>query len=92
MAEVRAIGAAKSSTRSAEQSEISRFWYEDSSQGWNRIARELAAARRLDAWENARLLALVNVAIADSLIGGLEAKYHYNYWRPRSGLPARLNG
>ena len=56
MAEVRAIGGAKSSTRSPERSEISRFWYEDSMQGWNRIAREVAAVRPLDAWENARLL------------------------------------
>ncbi|HEY6359655.1 MAG TPA: vanadium-dependent haloperoxidase [Vicinamibacterales bacterium] len=86
MEEVRAIGAQTSRTRSAEQSEIARFWYEGSDQGWNRIAREAAAAHRLDAWESARLLALVNVAIADSIIGGVEAKYHYNYWRPVTAI------
>jgi hypothetical protein len=88
MAEVRAFGAQTSRTRSAEQSEIARFWYEASDQGWNRIAREVAAAHHLDAWDSARLLALVNVAIADSIIGGVEAKYHYNYWRPVTAIRA----
>lgn len=88
LAEVRAIGAARSGERSAEQSEISRYWYENSTQGWNRIAREVAAARGLDEWESARLLALVNFAMADGFIGGFEAKYHYNYWRPASAIRA----
>jgi hypothetical protein len=82
MAEVKTIGGKESALRTTEQSEISRFWYEGSPQGWNRIAREVSAARRLDAWENARLFALVNLAMADGFIGGFEAKYHYNYWRP----------
>ena len=34
----------------------------------------------------ARLLALVNVAMADGFIGGFEAKYHYNYWRPATAI------
>lgn len=90
MQEVRAIGGKTSSLRTAEQSQISRFWYEDSTAGWNRIARELAEARGLDAWESARLLALVNVAMADGFIAGFEAKYHYHYWRPATAI--RENG
>ena len=42
--------------------------------------------RQLDAWTTARLLALVNVAMADGFIGGFEAKYHYNYWRPATAI------
>ncbi len=84
--EVKTIGAEKSTARTAEQSEISRFWYENSTQGWNRIAREVSAARRLDIWENARLFALVNIAMADGFIGGFEAKYYYNYWRPATAI------
>jgi hypothetical protein len=84
--EVRAVGGKESALRSSEQSEISRFWYEGSPQGWNRIAREVSAARELDAWENARLFALVNLAMADGFIGGFEAKYHYNYWRPATAI------
>jgi hypothetical protein len=88
--EVRAIGGKTSSARTAEQSEISRYWYESSPQGWNRIARVVAADRGLDEWESARLLALVNFAMADGFIGGFEAKYHYKYWRPATAI--RENG
>jgi len=84
--EVRAIGAKDSSLRSAEQAEIARYWYEHSTQGWNRVAREVAAKQNLDTWESARLLALVNFAMADGFIGGFEAKYHYNYWRPATAI------
>jgi PAP2 superfamily len=88
--DVRTISGKASSVRTTEQSEIARFWYESSPQGWNRIAREVAVARNLDEWESARLLALVNFAMADGFIGGFEAKYHYNYWRPATAI--RENG
>ena len=83
---VQRIGGSTSTTRTAEQTEISKFWYENSTQGWNRIAHDLAVTRQLDAWAAARLLALVNVAMADGFIGGFEAKYHYNYWRPATAI------
>lgn len=69
--EVKRIGGKTSGARTAEQSEIARYWYEGSSQGWSRIARIVAAQRGLDRWDNARLLALVNAAIADGFIAGL---------------------
>jgi membrane-associated phospholipid phosphatase len=84
--DVRVIGAKASAVRTAEQSEIARYWYESSPQGWNRIAREVAAARGLDTWESARLFALVNFAMADGFIGGFEAKYYFNYWRPATAI------
>ena len=87
--EVKAIGGSKSVTRTAEQSEIARYWYESSPRGWNRIAREVAAARQFDVWENARLFALVNLAMADGYIGGFETKYYYNYWRPVTAIRER---
>ena len=84
--EVRAIGGSKSATRTPEQSEIARFWYESSPRGWNRIAREVATPRQFDAWENARLFALVNLAMADGFIAGFEDKYYCNYWRPVTAI------
>jgi hypothetical protein len=89
--EIRRLGGEWSAERSEEQSEISRYWYENSTQGWNRIARNVAMARHLDPWETARLLALVNVAMADGFIAGFEAKYHYNYWRPSTAIRAGLD-
>jgi PAP2 superfamily len=84
--EVHAIGGKDASLRTTEHSEIARYWYEHSTQGWNRVAREVAASQRLDEWKSARLLALVNLAMADGFIGGFEAKYHYNYWRPATAI------
>jgi hypothetical protein len=86
--EVRFLGGKTSSVRTPEQSEIARYWYESSPQGWNRIARVVAADRGLDEWESARLMALVNFAMADGFIGGFEAKYHYKYWRPATAIQA----
>jgi hypothetical protein len=84
--EVRAIGGKTSNVRNTEQSEISRFWYESSPQGWNRVTRVVAADRNLGEWESARLFALVNLAMADGYIAGFEAKYHYYYWRPATAI------
>jgi membrane-associated phospholipid phosphatase len=84
--EVRAIGGSKSATRTAEQSEIARFWYESSPRGWNRIAREVATPRQFDSWENARLFALLNLAMADGFIAGFEGKYRCSYWRPVTAI------
>ena len=85
---MRAVGAKDGSTRNEEQSEISRFWYENSTQGWNRIARTVAETHGLDLHDSARLLALVNMAMADGFIAGFEAKYHYAYWRPATAIRA----
>ena len=84
--EVQAVGGKEPSQRTAEQSEIARYWYESSPQGWNRITREVAASRKLDEWASARLFALVNLALADGYIAGFEAKYHYRYWRPATAI------
>jgi hypothetical protein len=83
---VRAVGAQENATRSDEQSEIARYWYENSTQGWNRITREVAKTRALDLHDEARLFALVNMAMADGYISVFDAKYHYLYWRPVTAI------
>jgi hypothetical protein len=86
--EVKAVGELNSATRTAEQSEIARFWYEGSPNGWNRIARVVATQRGLDPWRNARLFGLLNFAMADGFIAGFESKYLYNFWRPITAIRA----
>ncbi|HEX2059461.1 MAG TPA: PA-phosphatase, partial [Thermoanaerobaculia bacterium] len=83
---VRAIGASTSTTRTPEQSEIARFWYEDSPLGWNRIANGVVRQRGLDPWSAARTFALVNFAMADGFIAGFEAKYRFRFWRPETAI------
>jgi hypothetical protein len=91
--EVILVGGAQSAVRTNEQSEIARYWYESSSQGWNRIARDLAMQANLDPWRNARLFALLNVAMAEGYITGFETKYYFNFWRPITAIrEAHLDG
>ena len=73
------------SARTPDETEIALFWYESSTLQWNRIARRVAA-RRLGAWEQARLFGLLNIALADGYIGTFETKYHYKYWRPVTAI------
>ena len=86
--EVKRMGGKNSTARTLEQSEIARYWYEGSPQGWSRIARGVAAQRGLDRWDNARLLALVNAVIADGFIAGADTRYLYNFWRPVTAIRA----
>jgi hypothetical protein len=68
--EVKNIGEIGSTSRTADQSQIAQFWYEGSAAGWNRIARNVSTQKGLDLWENARLFALLNFAMADGYIAG----------------------
>jgi len=89
--EVRRLGGDGVSTptaRNAEQTEIALFWMESSPAAWNRMARGLATQRRLDAWHNARLFALLNVAQADGYVASWATKFHYRFWRPISAIRA----
>ncbi len=79
-------GVTTPSDRTAEQTEIARFWVESSPLQWNRIARTVSAGEGLDLWENARLFGLLNMGLADGYVGSFETKYHYNYWRPVTAI------
>ncbi len=85
-AEVKGVGAKMSSTRTANQTAYAKFWYEFSEIGWNRIARTVAADRKLDLLATARLFALLNMAMADSYTAGWDSKFHYNFWRPYTAI------
>ncbi len=86
--EVKSIGSLNSTTRTAEQSEIARFWFETVAIAWNRITRGVSASHGLDSWENGRLFALLNLAMADSFISVWDAKFVYNFWRPVTAIRA----
>jgi hypothetical protein len=86
--EVKSLGAANSTSRTAEQTEIALFWVESSVLGWNRIAQIVSAKHGLDLWENARLFALLNLASADGYIADFQNKYTYQFWRPITAIRA----
>ena len=84
--EIREFGGRNSSKRTAEQTEIGRFWVATGPHCWNPIVRQLAAAKKLDVTDSARLFALVSIATTDSFISVFDAKYHYNLWRPVTAI------
>jgi hypothetical protein len=83
--EVKAVGGKVSTVRTPDQTEIARFWFEGPG-NWNTIARVVAAGRKLDAHDSARLLALMNLAMADSFIAGWKIRYVYDSWRPVTAI------
>jgi hypothetical protein len=83
--EVKAVGGKVSTVRTADQTEIARFWFEGPG-NWNTIARAVATTRKLDAADSARLLALMNLAMADSYIAGWKIRYVYDFWRPITAI------
>jgi hypothetical protein len=84
--EVKDLGGKKSTTRTAEQTEIARFWMITGPPSWDPIVRQLAAAPGRSLIENARLFALVEMAGADALIAVFEGKYAFNFWRPITAI------
>lgn len=84
--EVKNLGSLMSMTRTADQTEIARFWNGNTPVGWNRIAVAVSEDNNLTISHNSRLLALLNVAMADAVIACWEAKYHYSFWRPISAI------
>ena len=91
--EVKSVGYSRSNSRTTDQTAYSKFWYEFSEAGWNRIARTVVTSKKLDLLEAARLFALVDMALADAYIAGWDSKFHYNFWRPYTAIhEADLDG
>ena len=84
--EVKATGQKGSTVRTPDQTAYAKFWYEFSEAGWNRVARTVASTKKLNLLDAARLLALVDMAMADAYIAGWESKIHYNFWRPFTAI------
>ena len=53
---------------------------------YNQITTTIADQEDVTGVQTARLLALVNVGMADAGVACWESKYHYNFWRPVTGI------
>lgn len=84
--EIKAIGSRHSTARSAEQTEIARFWAQTGPAIFFPIVREIAALPGRDLTANARLLAMAAQVQDDALIAVFDAKYHYGFWRPVTAI------
>ncbi len=89
--QVKDLGAANSSTRTAEQTEIAKFWADGGGTftpagHWNQIAQDVARDNFNSLVDNARLFAALDVAQADAAICCWDTKYTYSRWRPITAI------
>lgn len=84
--EVRTLGSKASNKRSAEQTDVARFWDYSLPPIYHAVLRSVALQPQRTVAQNARLFATAAQAMDDGLIAGLEAKYHYNFWRPVTAI------
>lgn len=84
--EVKQLGAINSSVRSPDQTSAAIFWQFAPAAFWNRLARDLSGVHGLDAVDEARLLAIVNLSAADGAIACWNDKYHWDFWRPVTAI------
>ena len=85
--ETQTMGSASSSSRTADQTLYAQFWQAGNPVGfWNPVATRLMSDTPHSLLENARLFALLNMGLADAIIGCWDAKYTYDSWRPITAI------
>jgi hypothetical protein len=84
--EVKAFGARTNSKRSAEQSEIARFWEYSLPPIYHGVVLSVANTPGREVTQNARLFAAVAQAMDDAMISVFDAKYHHHFWRPATAI------
>jgi hypothetical protein len=85
--EVHTVGASNSTDRPPDRTEVVRLYAGTSPNfALSMATRQISVAKGLSLSENARALALIMMGINDSLIGSFYNKYHYNLWRPETGI------
>jgi len=89
---VKALGGITGSTRTEEQTALAPFWEGNASVHWNQAANQIARAHRLSISRANRLLAVLNIAMADTALTIWSAKRFYGEdaaavtWRPITAI------
>jgi hypothetical protein len=85
--EVKEVGDVNSLARPQHKTDLARFYNAVLAVGtWNPAVAQVAAARRTRLDANARMFALLNMAISDGLVAVMDTKYHYTVWRPVTAI------
>ncbi len=89
--QVKELGKIDSTTRTADQTEIAKFWADGAGTytppgHWNQIAQNIVAGQGNSLLSNARLFALLDIGLADAGIAAWDAKYTYASWRPITAI------
>jgi hypothetical protein len=84
--EVKSLGARAGSARTAEQTDVARFWEATLPSIYHGVVRSVADRPGREITANARLLAAIAQGMDDALTAVFDAKYHYNFWRPVTAI------
>ena len=84
--EVKSLGAANSTVRTAAQTEIGRFWTDHTTTQYGRMLQLLAVQQNMSLLDSSRLMAMSFTSLADAYIGCFNAKYHFSFWRPVTAI------
>jgi len=84
--EVKLVGELTSAARTADQTESARFWAGAPHVIWNRVAEAAARHGHTTLSDNARLFALLNVAMSDAGTTCWDSKYYFELWRPITAI------
>jgi PAP2 superfamily len=91
--EVKSLGELNSTTRTADETAIGKFWGAAPIWTvWNQIADQAAVGFGNSLAQNARLFALLNTTLADSAIALYDSKYAFHRWRPITAIIATDQG
>jgi hypothetical protein len=90
--EVKSLGEVNSATRSADQTDIGRFWGAAPVQNvWNQIGQIAGMSFHNSIEQNARMFALLDTSVADGVISLYDSKYAYHHWRPVTAVRSADN-
>jgi hypothetical protein len=85
--EVMTVGSVDSTQRPQDRANVALFYAASSpTQVFNQAAEQVAMAQGRSLSDNARTLALINMAMNDSLVASFLNKYTYNFWRPETAI------
>ena len=84
--EVKAVGSATSTVRTADQTTTARFIAGSTLPLVTSSLRDLAARHQLDISDSARLFGAVAMSAADAAITSWDAKYTFGLWRPITAI------
>ena len=84
--ELKDYGGQNSAKRTAQQAETARFWLVGAPAAYHPFVRQLITAKHMSVVDSARFMAFVALGLNDSFIAVLDAKYHYNFWRPITAI------
>lgn len=87
--EVKTVGSVNSTKRPQDRSNVALYYAASSpTQVFNQVVQQVAVQQGRSLSENARALALVNMAMSDSLVASFFNKYTYIFWRPETAIHA----